>query len=69
MNETTTLKIGNESFERAEQFRYLGKRFQIKILFRKKLRSDWSHVILATIRCRFFCLPVCYPKTQTLNIH
>jgi len=40
MNETTTLKIGNESFERAEQFRYLGKRFQIKILFRKKLRSD-----------------------------
>jgi len=40
MKEATALQIGNESFERVEQFRYLGKRWQIKILFRNKLRAD-----------------------------
>ena len=34
------LKTGNKSFERVKQFRYLGKRLRIKILFRKKLKSD-----------------------------
>jgi hypothetical protein len=33
-----------------------------KIIFRKKLRADWSQGMLAVIRCRIFCLPVCYPK-------
>jgi len=28
-----------------------------------KLRADWSWGMLAIIRCRSFCLPVCYPKT------
>ena len=31
-------------------------------LFRKKLRADRSQGMLAIIRCRTFCLPVCYPK-------
>jgi len=26
------------------------------------LRADSSHGILATIQCRIFCLPLCYPK-------
>jgi hypothetical protein len=29
----------------------------------KKLRADCSQGMLALIRCRIFCLPVCYPKT------
>jgi len=33
-----------------------------KILFRKKLRGDWSRGMFAIIRCRIFCLPVCYPE-------
>jgi len=29
-----------------------------------KLRADWSQGMLAIIRCRIFCLPVCYPKSN-----
>jgi hypothetical protein len=35
---------------------------KIKILFRQKLRAGWSRGMFTTIRCRIFCLPVCYPK-------
>jgi len=34
-----------------------GGRFQI---FGKKLTADWSEWMLAFIRCRIFCLPMCY---------
>jgi hypothetical protein len=34
----------------------------IKILFRKKLRADWSLGMLHIMWCRNFCLPVRYPK-------
>ena len=33
--------------------------YQIKILFRKKWRADWSQWMLAIIPCRIFCFPVC----------
>jgi len=47
------IKIGNSSFERVGQF---------KILFRKKLGADRSQEMLAIIRCRVFCRPICCPK-------
>ena len=31
-------------------------------IYWKKLRADWGQGMLAIIRCRTFCLPVCYPK-------
>jgi hypothetical protein len=34
------IKFNNSSFERAEQFKCLGKPERIKILVRKKLRAD-----------------------------
>jgi hypothetical protein len=34
------IKIDNSSFERVEEFRYLGTHLTIKIIFRKKLRAD-----------------------------
>jgi hypothetical protein len=34
------MKIDNSSFERMEEFKYLGTTYDIKILFRKKLRAD-----------------------------
>ena len=34
------VKICNSSCERVEQFKYLGNKYQIKILFNKKLRAD-----------------------------
>jgi hypothetical protein len=35
-----SIKTDNKSFERVEQFRYLGTTLTIKIPFRKKLRAD-----------------------------
>jgi hypothetical protein len=34
------IRIDNNSFERVEEFKYLGKTLTIKLLFRKKLRVD-----------------------------
>jgi hypothetical protein len=33
----------------------------------KKLRANGSEEMLATIRCRIFCLPVCYQKISVLR--
>jgi len=55
-------KIDKSSFERVEEFKYFGTILQIKILFWKKLRADWSQGMLVIIQCRIFCLPVCYTK-------
>ena len=35
-----SMKLDNCSFERVEEFKYLGTTFIYKILFRKKLRAD-----------------------------
>jgi len=35
-----SMKTDNSSSERVEDFKYLGKIYQIKILLRKKLRAD-----------------------------
>ena len=37
-----TMKVDNRSIESVEEFKYLGTTLTIKILFRKKLRTDWS---------------------------
>ena len=34
------MKIDNSSFERVEEFKYLGTTLKDQILFRKKLRAD-----------------------------
>jgi hypothetical protein len=34
--------------------------YQIEFPFRKKLRANWNRGMLVIIRCRIFCLPVCY---------
>jgi len=49
-------------FEGVKQFKHLGTTQRIKIQLRRKLRSDLSPGILAIIRYRILCLPVCYPK-------
>ena len=37
-----TMKFDNRSIERVEEFKYLGTTLTNQILFRKKLRADWS---------------------------
>ena len=36
------MKVDNSSIETVEEFKYLGTKLKIKILFRKKLIADWS---------------------------
>jgi hypothetical protein len=56
------IKTDNSSFERVKQFKHLGTILQTKILFRKKLRAYRRQGMLAIIRSRIFCVPVCHPK-------
>jgi hypothetical protein len=37
---TICIETDNKSFERVEEFKYLGTTLKIKIPFRKKLRAD-----------------------------
>jgi hypothetical protein len=61
------IKIDNKSFERMEQFKYLGITLTNRNSIQKKLRADRSRGMLVIIWCRIFCLPVCYPKIQRLR--
>jgi len=54
--------MDNNTFEMVEEFKYLGKTITNQILFRKKLRADWSQGMPDIIRCRVFCLSICYQK-------
>jgi len=57
-----SVRIDNSTFERVEEFKYLGTTLTNQILLRKKLRADCGQEMLAIIWCRTFCLPGCYPK-------
>ena len=57
-----SMKIDNSSFERVEEFKYLGTTLTNQNSIQEEIRAIWSQGMLATIRRRIFCLPVCYPK-------
>ena len=56
------VNVGNEVENLGNSSGVWEQAYQIKILFRKKLRADCSQAMLAIIRCRMFCVPVCCPK-------
>ena len=39
----------------------------IEIAFMKSLRAHWNQIMFDITRCRIFCLPVFFPKLQTLR--
>jgi hypothetical protein len=57
-----SVRIDNSTFERVEDFKYLGttltKKNSIQEEIKSRLRSG-----NAIIRCRVVCFPGCYPKT------
>jgi len=50
------IKIDNSSFERAEQFKYLGTALTDQNFIQNKSRAYWGQGILAVIWCTIFCL-------------
>jgi hypothetical protein len=56
------MKTDNSSIERVEEFKYFGTTLTYQNSILGEIRKDWSHGMLAIIRCRIFCLLVCYPK-------
>jgi len=57
----------NSSSARVEMFKFWQEPKKIKIVFRKKLRSDSSVGMLAIFQCRIFCFPGCYLKFLRLR--
>ena len=56
------IHIDNSSFERVEEFKYLGTNLTNRMLFRKKFRAHLSQGMTAIILCRLFCLSVRFQK-------
>jgi hypothetical protein len=63
------IKIDNSSFERVEQFEHLETNLTNQNSVQEKVRADCSQGIHAIIRCRIFCVSVCYPKNTKIKIH
>jgi len=56
------VQIDSGSFERVEEFRYLEKTVLNENSIEEENKSSLNRGMLAVIRCRIFCLTVCYPK-------
>jgi hypothetical protein len=58
----------HKNSEWVEQLKYLETTLTNQNSIHKKLRADRSQGMLAIIRCRVFCLPVCYQKYKDQDI-
>jgi hypothetical protein len=56
------IKTDNESFERVEQFKYLGTANLNQNSIHEETEYRLSHELLAVVWCKVFCHPVCCPK-------
>ena len=56
-----SVRIDNSTFERVEEFKYLGTTLTNQNYILEEIKSRGQEM-LAIIRCRIFCLPGCYPK-------
>jgi hypothetical protein len=52
----------NNSFKKVEEFKYLGATLTNQNSIQEEIKSRLKSGMLGIIPCRFFCLPVCYPK-------
>jgi len=61
------MKTENRSFEMGEEFKCLGTNLTNQNSIQEKIKSRLNSGMLAVIRCRIFCLPVCYLKKFKLR--
>jgi hypothetical protein len=61
------MKTDNSSFERVEEFKYLGKMLSKQNSIQEEIRADGSQEMVPIFRCRIFCLPVRYQKIYRLR--
>jgi hypothetical protein len=61
------MKLGSESFERAEQIKYLGTVLTNKTLIHEEIKNRLKLGIFAIISCRIFCLKILCPKIQRIR--
>ena len=54
------MRIDNIAFERVEEFKHLGTTLTNQNSIQEEIKS--SQGMLAIIRCKIFCLPVCFQK-------
>ena len=57
-----SMKMDNSSIERVEEFKYLGTNLTNQNSIQEEIKCRLKLGNVAIIRCRIFCLPVCYPK-------
>ena len=62
-----TMKNDNRSFERMEEFKYLRTTLTNQNSIQEEIKSRLNEGMLAIIRYRIFCFPVCYPKIERLT--
>jgi hypothetical protein len=60
--QTHSMKTDNSSFEMVHEFKYLGTTLTNQNSIQEEIKSRLKSGMLSVIRCRIFCLPVCYPK-------
>jgi ribosomal protein S1 len=56
------IKIDNSPFQSVEDFKYLRKTVTNENTVQEEINSKLKSGMLVIIRCRIFCLQVCYPK-------
>ena len=56
------IKIYNSSFERVVEFKFLGTTLANQNSIQEEIKADFNQGMLAIIRSRIFCCPVCCPK-------
>ena len=61
-SQNTCIKTDNSSFERVEDFKYLGTTLTNQSSIGEEIKTRLKSGNASIIRCRIFCLPVCHPK-------
>jgi hypothetical protein len=62
-----SVSTDNSTFERVEEFKYLGTTLTNQNSIPKEIKSRLVQEVLTINLCRIFCLPGCCPKIQRLR--